>query len=104
MDAKTDESHGAVAGQVERSVRRAARTASAFFLRLVLLLPWILLRGLFAALSEAFGSLADSMYKAERALHQAADFPFARDIRKALAEANEEDRRAMLEALKRSLD
>ena len=88
-------------GRLDRRVRRAARTLLAALMRLLLLAPLRLVRGLLWCMAAACDKLAEAVNDAERAIGPVCDLPFHADALRQLNEAKAEDRRKLLEVLER---
>lgn len=89
---------------LERGVGRAARTALVVSLRLTLLGPLRLLRGLLYALSGAFEALADGIGDAQIAIGPICELPLHREARRALQDAVEHNRIELIRSLRDSTE
>jgi len=98
----TKTKHHANAGRHERGVRRAARTFLAAVMRILLLAPLRLVRGVLWGVAEAADKMAESVRDAEHAIAPVCELPFHAEALRRLREADEQERRELLEELERA--
>ncbi len=83
-------------------IARQSRVASAFVMRLFLLAPLAILRGLLWGIAAAADKMADGLSAAETSLRPLCSLPFHAELKRALDDAKAEEKRRLLEVLERA--